>query len=92
MKPGFLLLSQYSVPDIDLTIERHIPVTDSKRFQIRADAFNFTNTPSFAAPDDNPFSNGGLITQSSSGSWNGYGIVPRYNFSHIVQPSLKSSF
>lgn len=88
-------LRMYSVPDLDMSIEKHIPITESKMFDLRADFFNLTNTPLFgASPNNNPFSNGGKITQSSNGSWNGYGTVPltQYNFPRVIQLSLKFLF
>src|SRR5581483_8075573 len=39
-------LREPTVPDLDLTLEKNIPITESKHLQFRADAFNFTNTPS----------------------------------------------
>jgi hypothetical protein len=38
--------------DLDLSFFRSFKVTESKRFEFRAEAFNATNTPVFAAPDN----------------------------------------
>ncbi|HEX4007384.1 MAG TPA: TonB-dependent receptor [Acidobacteriaceae bacterium] len=37
--------------DLDASFFRSFRVTDSKKFEFRAEAFNVTNTPVFAAPD-----------------------------------------
>lgn len=38
--------------NLDLSLFRTFKVTDTKRFEFRAEAFNVTNTPVFAAPDN----------------------------------------
>ncbi len=38
--------------NLDLSLFRTFKVTDTKRFEFRAEAFNSTNTPVFAAPDN----------------------------------------
>jgi hypothetical protein len=87
-------LRMYSVPDLDIDLEKNIPILESKTLQFRVDMFNMSNTPYFGSLQTNPFSNGGKITQSSDGSWNGFGTVPftQYNFSRIIQLSLKFLF
>jgi len=37
--------------NLDLSLFRSFKVTETKRFEFRAEAFNFTNTPVFATPD-----------------------------------------
>jgi hypothetical protein len=37
--------------NLDLSLFRSFRVTETKRFEFRAEAFNFTNTPVFATPD-----------------------------------------
>jgi len=39
--------------NLDISFFRSFTVTESKRFEFRAEAFNVTNTPVFAAPDAN---------------------------------------
>jgi hypothetical protein len=87
-------LRMYSVPDFDVALEKNIPITESKTLQVRADAFNMTNTPYFGSLETDPTSNGGKITQSANGSWNGFGTVSnsQYNFPRIIQLSLKFRF
>jgi hypothetical protein len=45
-----LNLFGYSTWDVDLSIRRVIPIHESMRFTIQADAFNLTNSVNFAAP------------------------------------------
>ncbi len=85
-------LREPTVPDLDLTLEKNIPITESKHLQFRADAFNFTNTPLFPPPDTNP--NDGPPVRQANGSWKGFGTVNffQWNFPRIVQLSLKFFF
>jgi hypothetical protein len=39
--------------DLDLSCIRIFPIRESKRLQFRLEAFNITNTPVFAIPDNN---------------------------------------
>jgi len=39
--------------NFDLSIQKVIPVTESKKFELRGDFFNLTNTPLFQRPDMN---------------------------------------
>jgi Carboxypeptidase regulatory-like domain/TonB dependent receptor len=39
--------------NLDLSIFRSFPLSESKRFEFRAEAFNLTNTPVFGIPDNN---------------------------------------
>lgn len=39
--------------NLDFSIFREFPITESKRFEFRADAFNLTNTPTWGLPDSN---------------------------------------
>jgi hypothetical protein len=81
-----------TVPDLDVSLIKTIPVTESKRFQVRVDAFNFTNTPLFPGLDTNP--NDGPPTRQSNGNWQGFGTINLFeqNFPRIVQVSLKFLF
>lgn len=85
-------LRQPYIPNLDLSLEKKIPVTESKSFELRADAFNLMNTPLFPGPDTNPFD--GSPTRNSNGSWSGFGTVPftQQNFPRIIQLSLKFLF
>src|SRR5207253_3804373 len=39
--------------NLDLSLQKSFRVTESKRLEFRVEAFNFTNTPIFNAPDVN---------------------------------------
>lgn len=39
--------------NLDLSLQKSFPVTETKRFEFRVESFNFTNTPIFNAPDVN---------------------------------------
>lgn len=51
---------------LDFSLFKEIPVTESKRFEFRAEFFNITNHPNFALPSDRTFSdtNFGQITST----------------------------
>jgi hypothetical protein len=85
-------LRQPYIPNLDLSLEKNIPVTESKRLQLRADAFNLMNTPLFPAPDTNPYD--GAAVRNDNGTWSGFGTINFYqqNFPRIVQLSLKFIF
>jgi hypothetical protein len=85
-------LRQPYIPNLDLSLQKDFRITESKRLQFRAEAFNFMNTPLFPGPDSNPYD--GPPTLQANGSWVGFGTVPFYqqNFPRIVQLSLKFFF
>jgi hypothetical protein len=39
--------------NLDLSLQKSFPISESKRFEFRAEAFNSTNTPLFNVPDSN---------------------------------------
>jgi hypothetical protein len=39
--------------NLDVSLQKAFPIGETKRFEFRAEAFNFTNTPIFNAPDVN---------------------------------------
>ncbi|HEV2500548.1 MAG TPA: carboxypeptidase-like regulatory domain-containing protein [Terriglobia bacterium] len=81
-----------TVPDLDLSLIKDFPITETKRLEFRADAFNFTNTPLFPGPDTNP--NDGAPKRQANGNWQGFGTINLFqqNFPRIVQLSLKFLF
>jgi hypothetical protein len=50
---GFNILRSPGTVNLDLGIFREFGITERWRLQFRAEAFNFTNTPHFAAPGNN---------------------------------------
>ena len=85
-------LRQPYIPNLDLSLEKNIPITESKKIQFRAEAFNLVNTPLFPGPDTNPYD--GPPTRNPDGSWSGFGTVYFYqqNFPRRLQLSLKFFF
>jgi hypothetical protein len=78
---GVGILRGPSQRNLDLGIQRNIPVTEAASLQFRAEFFNFTNTPKFSQPV-NDYATGpafGVISSSASN--------PR-----IVQFALKLNF
>jgi len=60
---GFDVLRGPSSFNLDASLFRQFPIRERIRLQFRAEAFNFTNTPHFAAPSGNASSSGfGQIT------------------------------
>jgi hypothetical protein len=53
--------------NLDLSIFRSFSITEKKRFEFRAEAFNITNTPVFASPDTNFQSpNFGIVSSTAN--------------------------
>jgi Carboxypeptidase regulatory-like domain len=85
-------LRQPTIPSLDLALQKDFPITESKKLQFRAEAFNFMNTPLFPGPDTNPYD--GSPVRNANGSWSGFGTIPfnQQNFPRIMQLSLKFFF
>ncbi len=85
-------LRQPYIPDLDLTVEKNFPITESKRLEFRADFINSMNTPLFGGPDTNPYD--GPPTRQANGSWSGFGTIgpTQQNFPRIIQLALKFYF
>ncbi len=80
------------ITNLDFSLHKDFPVTESMKFQLRADAFNLTNTVLFPGPDNNP--GDGPPKLQSNGTYTGYGTVNLYqqNFPRVIQVSLKFFF
>jgi hypothetical protein len=85
-------LREPTAPDLDLTLMKNFPITESKYLQFRVDAFNFTNSPFFPPPDDT-YTDGPPV-RSADGEWTGFGTVnfDQYNFARVLQFALKFYF
>jgi hypothetical protein len=85
-------LRQPYIPNLDLSLEKNIRISESKKLQFRAEAFNLMNTPLFPGPDNNPFD--GPPTRQANGAWEGYGTINFFqqNFPRMIQLSLKFLF
>ena len=78
------------IPNLDLSLQKDFMLTESKRLQFRADAFNLMNTPLFPGPNTNT----SQIPKQVDGRWQGFGTVNLFqqNFPRIIQLSLKLFF
>jgi hypothetical protein len=65
---------------IDFTVMKSFPITESKSFEFRAEMFNFFNHPTFAAPTT-------TINTSSGGQ-----VSSTLNAARIIQLALKLRF
>jgi hypothetical protein len=53
--------------NLDISFFRNFAFTESKRLEFRAEAFNVTNTPVFAIPDNNiTDSNFGVVSSTAN--------------------------
>jgi hypothetical protein len=66
--------------NIDMAIERSIPITESNTVHVRAEFFNLTNTPQFANPDT-------ILSDPTFGTISSKAANPR-----IIQFALKYMF
>ncbi len=56
--------------NVDLSVFRHFRITEAKRFEFRAEAFNISNSPIWAAPGANVSTSGslfGVVNSTASG-------------------------
>ena len=65
---------------LDMSLIKNFPITESKTVEFRAQAFNLTNTPSFAAPN-------GSVNLAAGGS-----ITATRNQPRLFEFGLKFSF
>jgi hypothetical protein len=92
-------IRQPSTPNLDLSLQKDFPITESKKLALRADAFNATNSVLFGGPDLNPndciSGQAGCKTAFLAHGWaQGFGTIAPFqdNFPRIVQLSLKLFF
>jgi Carboxypeptidase regulatory-like domain/TonB dependent receptor len=77
---GRNILRADSLLELDVTLEKNFMITESKRLQFRAEAFNITNTSTFAAPN------------ASIGSASAGIITSTLNAGRVLQGALKFYF
>ena len=73
---------------VSMALQKQFSMTESKRFQLRIEAFNAFNTPIFPGPDTN---HNNKPTLASNGTWSGFGTVKleQQNFPRNIQVSMK---
>jgi hypothetical protein len=83
---------QPTAPDLDLSLQKNIPIHEAMDFQLRLDSFNSFNSVLFGGPDTNP--GDGPATFTPGAGWSGFGTVGpvQQNFPRILQVSGKFSF
>jgi len=81
-----------TVPDLDLSLEKSVPISNRLNFTLRLDAFNSTNSVLFGGPDTNP-GDGPATFQAGSG-WHGFGTVgyQQQNIPRVLQVEGKITF
>lgn len=68
---GASILREGRFKNVDLSLFKQFQFNESTRLQFRAEAFNLTNTPSFAAPGTNiDTASGGVVTSTVSSARN----------------------
>ncbi len=77
---GRNILRANGLKELDFTLMKHFPVTENTSFEFRAEMFNITNHPTFAAPST-------AINSSSGGQ-----VSSTLNTSRIIQLALKFRF
>lgn len=77
---GRNILRADSLLELDLTIEKNFTITEKRRLEFRAEAFNLTNTPTFNTP-------GATIGSSSAGV-----VTSTLNGNRVLQGALKFYF
>jgi len=77
---GRNILRADGLVELDLTLEKNFAITETKRLQFRAEAFNISNTPTFSAP-------GATIGSASAGV-----ITSTLNAGRVLQGALKFYF
>jgi hypothetical protein len=83
---------QPTMPNLDLSLQKNVPIHENMSFQLRLDAFNSFNSVLFGGPDTNP--GDGPAAFTSGAGWSGFGTVgpTQQNFPRILQVSAKYSF
>jgi len=81
-----------TIPSLDLSLQKSMPIWDNLTLQLRLDAFNALNSVLFGGPDTNP--GDGPANFSSTSGWSGFGTVgpQQQNFPRVLQISGKISF
>jgi hypothetical protein len=62
-----------TIPNLDLSLEKTLPIWNRVNFTLRLDAFNATNSVLFGGPDTNP--GDGAASYNVGSGWSGFGTV-----------------
>jgi hypothetical protein len=81
-----------TIPDLDLSLEKTVPIWDHLNFTLRLDAFNATNSVLFGGPDTNP--GDGAASYNANSGWSGFGTVSaqQQNTPRVLQIQGKITF
>lgn len=81
-----------TIPNLDLSLEKAMPIHEKWTFHLRLDAFNAMNSVLFGGPNTNP--GAGPASFNPRSGWSGFGTVgaTQQNFPRILQVSGKISF
>ena len=81
-----------TIPDLDLSLEKTVPIWNRVNFTLRLDAFNATNSVLFGGPDTNP--GDGAASYNTGSHWSGFGTVGpnQQNTPRVLQIQGKVTF
>jgi Carboxypeptidase regulatory-like domain len=81
-----------TTPDLDLSLEKTVPIWNRVNFTLRLDAFNATNSVLFGGPDTNP--GDGAASYTVASHWSGFGTVGpnQQNTPRVLQIQGKVTF
>jgi hypothetical protein len=81
-----------TTPDLDLSLEKTVPIWNRVNFTLRLDAFNATNSVLFGGPDTNP--GDGAASYTAASHWSGFGTVGpnQQNTPRVLQIQGKVTF
>ena len=81
-----------TAPNLDLSLEKTLPIWNRVNFNLRLDAFNATNSVLFGGPDTNP--GDGAASYNAGSGWKGFGTVGpnQQNTPRVLQVQGKITF
>jgi len=81
-----------TMPSLDLSVQKAIPIWENLNFQFRLDAFNALNSVLFGGPNNNPGAGPASFSQQSG--WSGFGTIgpTQQNFPRVLQVSGRIVF
>jgi hypothetical protein len=68
----------YTVPDLDLSLQKSFKITERVSFSLRGEAFNSLNSVLLGGPDNNPGDGPPSLVQNATTNryyWSGFGVV-----------------